>query len=85
MAAPSAHGTLRVGFLRAVNLGKRRVTMSRLVEVCERLGYEDVWTYVNSGNVVFAATDSRAALEHALAKALEDERRAHGEVAALAL
>ena len=29
--------------------------MAKLVEVCESLGYEDVWTHANSGNVVFDA------------------------------
>jgi uncharacterized protein (DUF1697 family) len=65
--------SVRVGFLRAVNLGKRRVPMRRLVTVCETLGYADVWTYVNSGNVVFTTTGARASLEAAMEKALEAE------------
>ena len=65
--------TVRVGFLRAVNLGKRRVEMSRLKAVAEGLGHGDVWTYINSGNVVFDATGSRANLEKAMEKALETE------------
>jgi uncharacterized protein (DUF1697 family) len=32
-----------------------------------------VWTYINSGNVVFDATGSRVTIEKALEKALEDE------------
>ncbi|QKE84121.1 DUF1697 domain-containing protein [Arthrobacter sp. NEB 688] len=63
----------RVGFLRAVNVGRRRVAMSRVVALCEGLGYDDVWTYVNSGNVVLDATGSRAAVERAVEGALEDE------------
>ena len=47
--------------------------MSRLVAVCESLGYADVWTYVNSGNVVFDTTGARASVEAAMQKALEDE------------
>ena len=47
--------------------------MNRLVAVCESLGYADVWTYVNSGNVVFDTTGARASLEAAMQKALEDE------------
>ena len=43
--------TVRIGFLRAVNLGKRKVEMARLKAVAEGLGYDDVWTYINSGNV----------------------------------
>ncbi len=47
--------------------------MSRLVSVCEALGYADVWTFVNSGNVVFGATGARASVEAAMQKAFEDE------------
>lgn len=46
--------------------------MSRLVSVCEGLGYEDVWTFVNSGNVVFGTTGARASVESAMQKAFED-------------
>jgi uncharacterized protein (DUF1697 family) len=65
--------TTRVGFLRAVNVGRRTVPMSRLAELVGDLGYADVWTYINSGNVVFEATGSRAALESSIERALEDE------------
>ena len=65
--------SVRVGFLRAVNVGKRRVPMARLAAVCEDLGYGDVWTYVNSGNVVLDTTGARGGIEAALEKALEDE------------
>jgi uncharacterized protein (DUF1697 family) len=63
--------TKRIAFLRAVNLGTRRVPMARLVEECRRLGYTDVWTYANSGNAVFDATGSRATIERAVERALE--------------
>lgn len=65
--------SVRVGFLRAVNVGKRRVAMGRLVEVCEGLGYGDVWTFVNSGNVVVDTTGSRVTVEKAMEAALEAE------------
>ena len=65
--------TVRVGFLRAVNLGKRKVQMPRLKAAVEGLGYDDVWTYINSGNVVFDTGGSRSAVEKALEQALEDE------------
>src|SRR4051812_20516459 len=61
----------RVAFLRAVNLGKRTVKMSRLVDVFGRLGYRDAWTYINSGNVAFDATGSRAEVERSIEDALE--------------
>ena len=62
---------MRIAFLRAVNLGKRRVPMTRLVEVCEGLGYDNVWTHANSGNAVFDATGARTTIERAMEDALE--------------
>jgi uncharacterized protein (DUF1697 family) len=46
--------------------------MATLIEVCEGLGYGDVWTHANSGNAVFDATGSRGAIESALGEALAD-------------
>ena len=62
--------TTRVAFLRAVNLGKRTVRMAHLVEIVEGLGHTDVWTYINSGNVVFDAAGKRETLERSLERAL---------------
>jgi uncharacterized protein (DUF1697 family) len=62
-----------VAFLRAVNLGKRTVRMPHLVELFSGVGHADVWTYVNSGNVVFDASGSRAALERRLETMLEKD------------
>lgn len=62
-----------VAFLRAVNLGKRRVPMAKVVELVSGLGFGDVWTHVNSGNVVFTASSGRAAVEVAFEDALERE------------
>jgi uncharacterized protein (DUF1697 family) len=60
-----------IAFLRAVNLGKRRVNMPRLAELVRDLGFDDVWTHINSGNVVFEATGARASIERTLESALE--------------
>lgn len=38
-------------FLRAVNVGQRRVAMSRVRELLSDNGFTDVTTYINSGNV----------------------------------
>ncbi len=65
--------TVRVAFLRAVNLGKRTVKNARLVELFEAAGYRDVWTHINSGNVAFDATGSRASLERSIERKLEKE------------
>jgi uncharacterized protein (DUF1697 family) len=65
--------TTRVAFLRAVNLGKRRTPNARLVEIVEASGASAVWTYINSGNVVFDLGGSRAAVERDLETAFETE------------
>src|SRR4051794_5794572 len=66
--------TDRIAFLRAVNLGRRRVPMARLrTVVADTLGGDGVRTYVNSGNVVFTATGSRTTLERRFERVLEDE------------
>jgi uncharacterized protein (DUF1697 family) len=65
--------TTRVAFLRAVNLGKRRVANERLVEIVKSLGGTEVWTYINSGNVVFDLGGSRSATEGSLEIAFEQE------------
>ncbi len=47
--------TTFVALLRAVNVGGRTVAMADLRRGLERLGFDGVETYVQSGNVVFAA------------------------------
>ena len=47
--------------------------MARVKAVVERLGYDDVWTFANSGNVVFDAAGSRSAIEREVGDALEAE------------
>jgi uncharacterized protein (DUF1697 family) len=62
-----------VAFLRAVNVGKRTVAMARLAQIMGDLGFENVSTYINSGNVIFDATGSRSELEREIGEALEAE------------
>lgn len=62
-----------VAFLRAINIGDRRVTNDQIREAFEQLGCTDVTTYQASGNVVFAAREGetgRERLERGLASAL---------------
>jgi len=43
-----------IALLRGINVGGRnRLAMADLRELCEQLGYRDVQTHVQSGNVVF--------------------------------
>lgn len=63
----------RLAFLRAVNLGQRRVSMPRVQEVLRAAGYSDVWTYINSGNVGLTTGTARGPLEKELEGLLEKE------------
>jgi uncharacterized protein (DUF1697 family) len=50
-----------VALLRAINVGgKNIVSMKALKASFERLGFQDVTTYINSGNVLFRSTASDA-------------------------
>lgn len=43
-----------IALLRGINIsGKNKISMSSLKEEIKRLGYENVSTYLNSGNVIF--------------------------------
>jgi uncharacterized protein (DUF1697 family) len=64
-----------VALLRAVNVGGTgKLPMSDLSALCSKLGFANVRTYIQSGNVIFASKLSeksiRAQLEQALTKIL---------------
>lgn len=61
-----------VAFLRGINLGRRRPPMPRLKSLFEELGFDEVDTFIASGNVVFSSkqTDS-GSLESRIARHLE--------------
>ena len=59
--------------MRAVNVGGRKLPMAALRAVCERIGWSEVATYIQSGNVVFSGADEPPALEAALEKGIADE------------
>jgi uncharacterized protein (DUF1697 family) len=61
-----------VAFLRAVNVGKRRVDMATARKTLVSLGYADVASFVNSGNLLFTASGEPAELGSAIRAALED-------------
>jgi uncharacterized protein (DUF1697 family) len=62
-----------VAFLRAVNLGKRRVSMATAQRVLEDLGFDEVASFANSGNLLFSAGASASDHEAAIRSALEDK------------
>jgi uncharacterized protein (DUF1697 family) len=61
-----------VAFLRAVNLGERRVAMATARGVLEELGYDQVGSYANSGNLLFSVTGNAPDHEAAIRSALEE-------------
>jgi uncharacterized protein (DUF1697 family) len=63
-----------IGFLRAVNVGKRQVRMAALRALLEAQGYEDVETHIQSGNLkVRSSTRSAARVEADLRRAISAE------------
>jgi uncharacterized protein (DUF1697 family) len=60
-----------VALLRGINLGaKRRLAMADLRELLEGLGYDEVRTHLQSGNVVLRTSGSAAALKRKIEAAL---------------
>jgi uncharacterized protein (DUF1697 family) len=68
---------LHVALLRGINLGKNnRITMAALAALFERAGATSVRTHIQSGNVIFEATDKiAAAMPAKIAASIE---KAHG-------
>lgn len=61
-----------VALLRAVNVGGTgKLAMSELRAMCDAAGFANARTYIASGNVVFGASDSEAAVKQALERSLE--------------
>src|ERR1043165_2092697 len=64
-----------VAFLRGINVGgKNKVKMETLREACAALGFENVKTYINSGNMIFETSKSNdTKLAEKIEKAIEKE------------
>lgn len=63
-----------IALLRGINVGgNRKVEMKKLKALLESLGYRNVTTYLNSGNVIFETEYSRDQLQEEIPKALEEE------------
>lgn len=60
-----------IALLRAVNVGGRKLPMAELRALCAELGWEEVETYIQSGNLVFRAKGRPEALEAQLGKAIK--------------
>lgn len=82
-----------IAFLRAINVGGHTVKMDALRELFEALGFEQVETFIASGNVIFETTETDTAalerriethLQAALGYAVATFLRTDAEVAAIA-
>jgi uncharacterized protein (DUF1697 family) len=83
----------RIAFLRAINVGGHVVTMAALRGHFEKLGLEQVETFINSGNVIFTTSAKNDAaverkieghLEKSLGYEVKTFLRSEAELAAVA-
>jgi uncharacterized protein (DUF1697 family) len=61
-----------VAFLRAVNVGRRTVAMATARSALDDLGFDEVTSFVNSGNLLFTATGKALTHERAIRSKLDD-------------
>lgn len=65
-----------VALLRGINVGGRnKLPMAEVRSVCSALGWDEVETYIQSGNVLFTAEKKGAELEIELEQAIEQHFR----------
>lgn len=66
--------TVYAAFIRGLNLGaSNKIAMPRLRELAEGLGWADVSSYINSGNLVFTSAKKPPTLARELSAALTEE------------
>lgn len=60
-----------IGLLRGINVGGHNIIpMAELRALCTSIGWQDVQTYIQSGNLVFSAAGTAAELEAKLERAI---------------
>ncbi|TLG73798.1 DUF1697 domain-containing protein [Culicoidibacter larvae] len=63
-----------IAFLRGINVGSHnRVRMADLIAICEAIGFTDVKTYIQSGNIIFRSEKDKTVLEKELEAALQTQ------------
>ena len=71
MAAKIARATRYLALLRGINVGgNKKVPMATLRELAGKLGYSEVTTYIQSGNLLVTATVGAAELTQALEQSI---------------
>jgi uncharacterized protein (DUF1697 family) len=64
-----------IALLRGVNVGQNLLKMDRLRSICAELGFRNVLTYVQSGNIVFEAEDCLSDCVRVLEQKLSGQTR----------
>jgi uncharacterized protein (DUF1697 family) len=72
--------TRRIALFRAVNVGGRKMPMAELRALCSELGWSDVETFIQSGNLLFTADGSEAEVEGMLEAAVKQRFGFHSDV-----
>jgi len=63
----------KIAILRGINVGgKRKILMAELKSLCEDLGWKNVATYIQSGNLIFTSDKTNSELEKNLEIALTE-------------
>ncbi|MBA3529902.1 MAG: DUF1697 domain-containing protein [Propionibacteriaceae bacterium] len=66
--------TRQVAFMRGINVGgKNKISMPGLRAMAEGLGYSDVATYINSGNLLFTSAKRASTLATEISSSIERE------------
>jgi uncharacterized protein (DUF1697 family) len=73
--AATRRASTYIALLRAVNVGGNTLKMDRLRQLWSELGFTNIRTYVQSGNVVFEAVQKPAVWLPAVERKLEGETR----------
>ncbi len=64
----------KIAILRGINVGgKRKILMADLKSLCEKLGWENLETYIQSGNLIFNSNKQNLELENSLQSAITEK------------
>ena len=64
----------KIAILRGINVGgKRKILMKDLKLLCEKLGFDQIETYIQSGNILFNSDKDNSELEKVLYEAIKDK------------
>jgi hypothetical protein len=63
-----------IALLRGINVGgSKKVEMKKLKALFESLGYENVLTYINSGNIIFESIENKESVRQEVERSMKKE------------